>query len=127
MKFITIILTLIIIFGNVKSQDSLNIVESDSLKFDNPKITISDSWFGLDKGQHFTGSLIGTILLSQVNNRHFNINKSNSKAISVGIIFSFGITKELFDSRKEKNIFSWKDLVANIAGIVSGIAILGIR
>ena len=97
------------------------------MKFNNPELMISDSWFGIDKGQHFTGSLIGTILLSQVNNRHFNINKSNSKSIGAGIVFSIGITKELFDSKKEKNIFSWKDLVANIAGIFTGIAILEIN
>lgn len=127
MKFITIFFTFIILIGNVKSQDSLKFVETDSSKYVNPKITLSESWFGLDKGQHFTGSLIGTIMLSQVNNRYFDINKSNSKMIGVGIVFSIGITKELFDSKKNNNIFSWKDLVANVAGIITGIAVMEIK
>jgi uncharacterized protein YfiM (DUF2279 family) len=111
----------------VQGQDSLKIAEADSIKIINPKITISDSWFGIDKGQHFTGSLIGTILISQVNNRYFDINKSNSKTIGTGIVFSIGITKELFDSKKDKNIFSWKDLVANVAGIITGVVIMEIK
>ena len=127
MKFIIIIFTLIILFSNVKSQDSLKFVETDSAKYIHPKITLSDSWFGFDKGQHFAGSLIGTILISQVNNRYFDINKSNSKAIGAGIVFSIGITKELFDSKKESNIFSWKDLVVDVAGIITGIALMEIK
>ena len=126
MKFITIIFTLIILVTNGKGQDALKFFESDSIKI-NSKVTFSDSWFGIDKGQHFAGSLIGTILLSEVNNKYFNINKSNSKVISAGIVFSIGITKELFDSQKEKNIFSWKDLVANVAGILTGIVIMEIK
>jgi len=127
MKFIAIIFTLILLLNNVKAQDSLKFVEPDSIKIVNPKITMSDSWFAIDKGQHFVGSLIGTILLSKVNNSYFDINKSKSNMIGGGIVFSIGLTKELLDSKKEKNIFSWKDLGANVAGIIAGILLMEIK
>ena len=127
MKSITIISTLIILVSIVQGQDSLKIVEADSIKISNPKVILSDSWFGIDKGQHFAGSLIGTILISKVNNSYFDVNKSNSKIIGGGIVFSIGITKEFFDSKKEKNIFSWKDLVADVAGIVTGLVLMEIK
>lgn len=127
MKLISIIFALFIIVSNAKTQNVFLKNNSDSLEIKISEKILKDSWFGIDKGQHFTGSLIGTILLSQVNNRYFKVDKSNSKNIGVGIVFSIGVTKELFDSKKENNIFSWKDLVANVAGIITGLAIMEIK
>ncbi len=127
MKLITTGFVFFILIANVNSQDSLRYNNSDSLKINTHEIKTLDSWTSIDKGQHFVGSLIGTIMLSQVNNRYFNVDKLHSKNIGAGIVFSIGLTKELFDSKKENNIFSWKDLVANIAGIVTGLAIMEIN
>ena len=127
MKLISIIFALFIIVSNAKTQNVFLKNNSDSLEIKISEKILKDSWFGIDKGQHFTGSLIGTILLSEVNNRYLNVDKSHSKNIGVGIVFSIGVTKELFDSKKENNIFSWKDLVANVAGIITGLAIMEIK
>ena len=127
MKLITFVFTLFILVANAKGQDSLKYNDNDSLKITNQEFKKSDSWTGIDKGQHFAGSLIGTILLSQVNNRYLNIDKSNSRIIGAGVIISIGLTKELFDGKKDNNIFSWKDLLANVAGIIAGVAIMEIK
>ena len=127
MKLITFVFTLFILVANAKGQDSLKYNDNDSLKITNQEFKKSDSWTGIDKGQHFAGSLIGTILLSQVNNRYYNIDKSHSKIIGAGVVISIGLTKELFDSKKDNNIFSWKDLLANVAGIIAGVAIMEIK
>lgn len=127
MKFIIIFCALFITVFNGKSQDTLKVNNYGEEIIEINRIEKVDCWFALDKGQHFTGSLIGTLLLSQANNRCFGINKSESKKIGVSIVFSIGVTKELLDSKKVNNIFSWKDLAANIAGILTAIAMLEIK
>ncbi len=128
MKFITIIFVLFLLIINTIGQ---NISVNNQNFPDTGKIiqnTIkNDSWFAIDKGQHFIGSFIGTILFTKVNNRQLNIDKSNSKKLGIGIIFSLGLAKETLDSQKPNNIFSWRDLLANIAGIATAIAVLEIK
>jgi uncharacterized protein YfiM (DUF2279 family) len=128
MKFITAILVLFIFTLNTNSQ---NIVVKDQNFFGNkisdPDIVKSDSWFAIDKGQHFIGSFFSTVLITQVNKRYFNVDKINSKNLAIGITFSFGLAKETIDSQKPNNKFSWKDLMADVAGIATAIAVLEIK
>ena len=44
---------------------------------------LSDSWTSLDKGQHFVASMIGTILVSKINNSYFKLDNLNSKKIDI--------------------------------------------
>ena len=128
MKFITLIFVLFIFITNINSQ---TIVVSDQNLIGNgiskPDTVKSESWFAIDKGQHFMGSFISSILITQVNNRYFSIDKLNSKKLGIGISFSIGLVKETIDSQKSNNVFSWKDLLANVAGIVVGIAVMEIK
>ena len=127
MKLITIIFSLLVFINNSQSQNVFVNSKFDSSEIVKTDTVVTDSWFGVDKGQHFVGSFIGTILLSQVNNRCFNIDKLNSQRIGMSVVLSVGLTKEIFDSRKVNNYFSWKDLLANAAGIIAGIAIMEIK
>jgi uncharacterized protein YfiM (DUF2279 family) len=127
MKLTIMIFAVLIFINNSKSQNVIVTSKVDSTVLVKTDTFSSDSWFGIDKGQHFAGSFIGTILMSKVNNRCFDVDKSNSKKIGVSVVFSIGITKELVDSHKVNNHFSWKDLLANVAGIIAGVAIMEIK
>lgn len=75
-----------------------------------------DAWFGQDKIKHFTVSAwIGTITTLQFQSE----NISRRDAVNSGIVLSLaaGIGKEIFDSTKPDNIFSYKDLVWDALGI----------
>ena len=87
----------------------------------------NDKWLSPDKGYHLIGSLIGTTLVSQLSMKGFDTNREKSQVIGVGAVFSLGLAKEFYDSGKQKNKFSWKDLTANGVGIIVGIILLGIN
>ena len=127
MKYITLIFVLFLLINNIYSQDETVNIENDTTEAFSNNSKIYDSWTSIDKGQHFMGSLIGTILVSKVNNRYFDIDNLTSKRVGVSIMFSVGLTKEFIDRKKEGNIFSWKDLTANLAGILAGLAIMEIN
>ena len=86
-----------------------------------------DRWFSADKGYHVVGSLISTTLIGQISLRGFDNSKEKSKAIGASTTFTLGLFKEIHDSQKPNNYFSWKDLAANGVGIIVGIILLGIN
>ena len=60
-----------------------------------------DLWKGLDKKKHFFVCLVLSIL-----------------SPILAIIAAVG--KEIYDSKQEGNHFCWKDIVADLAGIIIG-------
>lgn len=126
LKFLIALFSIIVI--NATGQDTSKVVFqlNDNFQIKSDSIR-SDSWFSQDKGQHFIGSLISTVLTSQISYRYFDMNKSKSKIIGSSISLSIGLTKELLDDQKVNNYFSWKDLIANAAGIAIGIVLLEIK
>lgn len=125
---IIFILTLLLFTLNLHGQElsllNCNHFNNEIVKIDtlSPEICYS-----ADKGQHFIGSFISTLFISKFNEKYFNFNHSKSKNIGIGISFSIGLSKEILDSQKPRNFFSFKDLVANIAGILAASAILEIK
>ena len=91
------------------------------------KTKISDGWFSPDKGYHLIGSMISTTFVGQLSKRGFNATPQNSQYIGAGMTFSLGLAKEIYDSGKPANIFSWKDLTANCVGILVGVLLLGVQ
>ncbi len=126
---------LIIIFAMFFLPNLLLAEEQDSTKSLNKSTTKlnfkhsggNDTWFGRDKGLHLVGSFIGTTLLANVNRKSFGMNDSASRITGAGVVFSLGIIKETFDGRRTYNKFSWKDLLANVTGILLSFAILEIN
>ena len=47
-----------------------------------------------------------------------DLKKNKSKTIGVSITFSMALAKELYDNQQENNHFSYKDLTADLAGII---------
>ena len=85
-----------------------------------------DSWLSPDKGYHIVGSMIGTTLAGKLSLGAFETTKQNSQIIGAGVSLTLGVLKEVHDSGKPDNLFSWKDLAADGVGILIGILLLGI-
>jgi len=86
-----------------------------------------DLWFSPDKGYHVLGSMIGTTLVGQISIKHFNNSMKKSQLIAAGTTITIGFAKEIYDSERPDNYFSWKDLAADGVGIIIGIILLGLH
>jgi putative lipoprotein len=85
-----------------------------------------DSWFSRDKGLHLAGSLMTTVAISKSLQHFGNTSSARASYWGVGLSFSLGLGKEIYDHRKPSNRFSYKDLTADIVGIVIGVIIVSI-
>ena len=111
-----------------QAKDSLTV--RPPVMYDLPQIQpvkLSDSWWTGDKAQHFAGSFICTVFLGKLSQKQFAYNVPQAQMFGGGITFALGLGKEIRDSRNPDNIFSVKDLVADIAGITAGILLLGVK
>lgn len=84
------------------------------------KTNIKDLWIAEDKARHLVGSFILAGIFSQSLKRFSGL--SNSRSINLGFSISLGIglAKEINDGESRNNIFSIKDLGADILGATLG-------
>ncbi len=85
---------------------------------------VIDRWIAPDKGLHLLGSMMVTIAATKTMQQEFGVNYRSGMKWAMGFTFSLGVGKELWDSTKPHNIFSWKDLSADVLGIFLGRCIL---
>ena len=83
-----------------------------------------DKWFAIDKLQHFSYSCLISLGCQYVLVNKQNNTEEESLPISSALSFSAGLLKELKDNRGKNGFFSWKDMVANAAGIVVAAVII---
>lgn len=107
------------VLTTVYSGRSVEQVHSKSGYADN-----AESWFSADKGYHFLGSMMITIAASKGIMRSGCTDLDSASQTGALISFSVGLGKEIWDSTKEYNRFSYRDLTANVAGIIVGLIIL---
>jgi uncharacterized protein YfiM (DUF2279 family) len=88
---------------------------------------LTDAWLGDDKFRHVIGSLMSTVLLTQLGDRGATWDMRKAKVVAAGTTFSFGFVKEIYDRGKPGNHFCWKDLTADALGILLGLLILDIN
>jgi len=86
-----------------------------------------DRWISADKGRHVIFSMISTVLIGQIAKEGFTASGAESQAVGAGVTLAFGLAKEISDAQHPDNIFSYKDLLADVAGIILGIILLGIN
>jgi uncharacterized protein YfiM (DUF2279 family) len=86
-----------------------------------------DQFFAPDKGRHLVGSFMMTVLCGEIAKNHLTFSDSRSQRFGVGMAFSLGLGKELYDHANPKNRFSWKDMAADITGIFLGLVVLGMK
>ncbi len=82
-----------------------------------------DQWFGKDKLKHAGVSAFYTIFSHKLLRHHFDMSKNDSVRLSVGFTLTLGLSKEYYDSKHPEETSSFKDIVADIAGIAVGIYI----
>ena len=93
---------------------------------DKQKLSKADLWLAEDKARHIIGSFMTTILFAKTHEHIYESSEAKSQVFGASIGFTLGITKEVRDHFKKNNQFSWKDMTANVVGIVCAILILGI-
>jgi uncharacterized protein YfiM (DUF2279 family) len=80
---------------------------------------VRDPWIGIDKVQHILYSKFISLGMQYilVNKMHL----SEKKALPISTLSSFlaGLSKEIADSKSNKNIFSKKDMIANSLGLIA--------
>ena len=80
----------------------------------------TDGWFSRDKEYHFMAGFIGTTAISGTVRNSFDSPRHKSAEIASSGMIAVGALKETYDSRQPNNHFCWKDLTANVLGIVLG-------
>jgi len=110
-------------YENLRAQQDSVSIESKPITETNIQL---DRWISADKGYHLIGSLISTTGISRSCMQFADIKKEKSIWMGAGITFTLGLGKEFWDGHKKNNIFSWKDLSADILGILIGTVLLQI-
>jgi uncharacterized protein YfiM (DUF2279 family) len=81
--------------------------------------TPRDPWLSFDKVQHFTFSFLFTLGGQYTFENKFELRQAHALPLAVTGSFLIGLGKELYDwQRGPRRYFSYRDLVANGAGII---------
>lgn len=86
---------------------------------------LRDSWFGRDKLKHLSSSFVLTTTGYYVQTRMVDFSETKSLGCAGLVTISLGLGKEFRDRRKPSGLFSYRDLLADVAG--AGLAILFIK
>ena len=130
--FIRFLFIIIIASLALNAQNDLNNIQeintstASSKRLDNMKNKAErvDKWFAIDKLQHFSYSCLVSLGCQYVLVNKQNNTEEDSLPISSALSFSAGLLKELNDNRGKNGFFSWKDMVANAAGIAVAAVII---
>ena len=79
-----------------------------------------DRWFALDKFWHFSASFVTVGAAYHFGRNRANLSEPLSTGIATGGTLTLGVTKEFYDLAGPAKHFSWKDLVADAAGVCVG-------
>lgn len=90
------------------------------------KNALHDKWFGEDKAHHFMASAFLTGFSYYVSKQEVGMTQHKANVAAVGVSFSVGLGKEVYDGVSGKGHVSLQDVVADVAGIVFGVLILNV-
>ena len=79
-----------------------------------------DRWFAMDKFWHFSASFVTVGAAYQFSTDRVRLSKPWPATLALGGTFTLGVSKEFYDLAGPGKRFSWKDLVADAAGICVG-------
>jgi putative lipoprotein len=83
----------------------------------------SDRWLAQDKLEHLAASAFFSGVSYSICRDFYNNRKETSVYFSASFTLGLGVGKEIYDRKKPGGRFSYKDLVADIAGIGLGLLI----
>ena len=107
-------------FGGVNAQE-LTQMRTDSTVV-TEKISHRDDWLGKDKFDHAmvsAGLVAAQFYFFQAEQ---NWGRQDSRQMAVTSTFAIGVAKEIYDGLSGRGTPSWKDLLADIAGIALAVA-----
>ncbi len=93
----------------------------------NSKDVKVDRFIAPDKAKHFLASAISTVFVFELAHQSAGWNRGRSRGAALGFSVGLGLSKELWDQSRRQHHFSWKDLVADLAGITAGMIIINQR
>lgn len=83
-----------------------------------------DLWLGKDKLDHALASAGLVAAQFYVLHQEFEVSNSRSRQIAAGSTLVIGIAKEIYDKVSRRGTPSWKDLLADLAGVALAIGIM---
>lgn len=89
----------------------------------NEQTATADDWLAKDKLAHLTVSMAAVGFSNHILAFESNNTGGQARAGSISFTLSLGLVKEIHDGTKKDNHFSFKDLTADILGIMIGAAI----
>jgi len=119
------LILLVLVCANAHAADTTYVAADSSTAESAKEIKIQkwhDSFIARDKAQHFLGSFILAGTIGLAGQRFADAGKRESLQTGATISFSLGILKEGYDITRPGNRFSWKDLLADAAGV--GLALI---
>ena len=123
MKTSPVLILLILLAGQCLAQKEM--ISADSLNH-NLKRSTKDHWFGQDKAHHFMVSAFLTGFSYYACKQEFGFSRQQANTAAVGFTMTIGVGKEIYNSVSGKGTPSFKDVIANAAGVAAGILILNI-
>ncbi len=79
-----------------------------------------DDWFAMDKFWHFSASFVTVGAAYHLSANRVNMPSPWPTSLALGGTLTLGVCKEFSDLAGPAKLFSWKDLVADAAGIGVG-------
>jgi uncharacterized protein YfiM (DUF2279 family) len=79
-----------------------------------------DRWFAIDKFWHSSASFVTVGAAYHFGEDRVEMSHPLATGLAVGGTLTLGVTKEFYDLAGPGKHFSWKDLVADAAGIGAG-------
>ncbi len=86
----------------------------------------ADKWFASDKVKHFSVSCLLVIAGKIGSKEVLNFDRGASSTSAVGSALLVGFVKEVIDDLNPNNIFSLKDLAADLLGIAFALLLLSL-
>ena len=87
---------------------------------------VQDRMFTADKGHHFAVSAAIYAVSFYALRQELNASQPAAVQASVGVALSFGIGKEVFDRFSPNGSVSWRDLLADLAGVALAAALFSL-
>ncbi len=128
--FLILLSNVVVLAGNdipIRTDQGVKIKQYlEGMQQGNDDSAIKDDWIKPDKGLHLIGSMICFLGSANSLQRFAGKTKNNAVLLGGSFTFSLGVAKELRDKSYENNIFSFKDLLADLVGIGIGLLIINL-